>query len=63
MNNIKGIILKSFSDTRWEGIKVMKPLRHQIEQVYDILFSVYKNTDIIIYNNLSCAILYVTYEP
>lgn len=44
--NVKGLTLKPLSDTRWESrIEALKPLRHQIGQVYDALLAVYQNTD------------------
>lgn len=47
LKNVKGITLKPLSDTRWKSqIEAIKPLRHQIGQVYDALFSVYQNTDV-----------------
>lgn len=46
LNNVKGLTLKPLSDTRWESrIEAIKPLRHQVGQVYDALFSVYQDTD------------------
>ena len=46
LKNISGLTLKPLSDTRWKSrIEAIKPLRYQIGQIYDALFSIYEDSD------------------
>lgn len=45
LKNVDGLTLKPLSDTRWESrIDAIKPLRSQIGQIYDALFSIYEDS-------------------
>jgi hypothetical protein len=44
LNNIPNLTLKQPSDTRWDSrIKAIRPLRHQLGEIYDSLFEIVTN--------------------
>lgn len=44
LKHIKGLTIKPLSDTRWESrIDALKPLRFQIDEIYDALLDIYND--------------------